>query len=274
LDSNNIEANKMLGELYYSLFNEQINISDSSSERLRYYASSVQLYYKKLYKLKNQTIETSRYPLIQVLNYLGDKIQSDQFENIRLDSSNLYFPVELFAELPNDWRTNYKLDVIWKINVTSFVINWYSGQLEALKEPRLINNSSDKQIFRFTWLRSFNNPIAIRIEKWQGKVNICWKLCNGAGGNIPGDLIIDKRKELTEKEWQDFSTLLQNIDFWNIKTVKEENGNDGSQWILEGIDKNNYHVVDRWTPRGSDYQKCCLYLLDLTDLNIKTDDIY
>ena len=75
---------------------------------------------------------------------------------------------------PNDSATFYfKTKQNWQdttINaVDSFVNSWYSKMLFALQEPVLKNYNGDKEIYRFTWLRTFNHPISVRLEK-QGDV--------------------------------------------------------------------------------------------------------
>lgn len=43
---------------------------------------------------------------------------------------------------------------------------------------------------------------------------------------------------------------IRNSNFWNLPTEKtDDNGMDGSEWIIESIKDNNYHLVIRWTPR-------------------------
>jgi hypothetical protein len=106
-------------------------------------------------------------------------------------------------------------------------------------------------------------------------VILYWKLCNGAGGYEPGDLIINRSKELSSKEWNEFNSMIKQSSFWTSKSVVNEIlGTDGAQWILEGINMGNYQVVDRWTPCENDFKKCCLYLLNMTDLNIPKGEIY
>lgn len=53
-------------------------------------------------------------------------------------------------------------------------------------------------------------------------------------------------------------------------------GNDGAEWILEGVNGGRYHVVDRWTPGAGAYREACLYLLKISDLGIDeaSQDLY
>ena len=44
-------------------------------------------------------------------------------------------------------------------------------------------------------------------------------------------------------------------------------GRDGSQWVLEGVRDNRYHIVDRWSPENSEYREACTYLLKLSGMD-------
>ena len=175
----------------------------------------------------------------------------------RIDSNLFYFPTKMFSNNSN------------LPSLRNFKVNWYSKQLIALKEPIIFSDTSKKEIYRFTWLRSFHNPIAIRMETLGNVYRLYWKLCSGAGGYAPGELIIDKQKIVDKNTWDEFIILLDEIDFWELNTEEEVLGSDGAEWIIEGKRLNQYQVVDRWTPNhDSKYFKCCDFLIKLTDLVI------
>ncbi len=154
-------------------------------------------------------------------------------------------------------------------------MNWYSKQLIALKEPIIFSDTSKKEIYRFTWLRTFHNPIAIRIERLGNDYTLYWKLCDGAGGYAPGKLIVDKQKIVDKNIWDAFIKLLDQINYWKLNTFEEFMGTDGAEWILEGKSLNRYQVVERWTPNHeSKYFNCCDFLYKLTDLLVPEKDKY
>jgi hypothetical protein len=187
------------------------------------------------------------------------------FENVfsLIDSNLFYFPTKMF------------LDTSDLPSLRNFRVNWYSKQLIALNEPIIFSDKSPKEIYRFTWLRSFHNPVAIRLERLGNDYKIYWKLCNGAGGYAPGKLIIDKQKVIDENTWDVFMRLLDQINFWKLNTTEEVMGTDGAEWIIEGKKSKQYQVVDRWTPNhDSGYFKCCDFLINLTDLKISERDKY
>lgn len=161
--------------------------------------------------------------------------------------------------------------------ITPFENKWFSEQLTALNEPVIFNNrlANNDETYRFTWLRSFHHPIAVRVEKRDQKYMLYWKMCDGAGGYKPGKLILNKSKTLSKQQWDSFGELLKKVNFWNVATKNAIPGNDGAQWILEGMHGESYRVVNRWSPDAKDdYYKCCDYLLDLTGIKISAQDKY
>lgn len=279
LDSVNVEAIYTLGKLYYELFIKEFK-KDKKKTNLDYYSSSAIKYFSTLCNLNDGFKEPLKYPLIQLANYNRDLKKKQLYESYKIQSS--YFPISAFVDLPSDWKTNYTVNVINFVSDSEFKvsgvepalfdINWYAEHLNALEEPVLINSLSTK-VFRFTWLRTFHNPIVIGLENQNDSITLYWKVCDGAGGYVPGKIVENKSKVLTIKEWNDFESSLNSINFWNLPTTQSGIlGTDGAQWILEGKELGKYHVVDRWS--GGTIESVCLKLLELTDLKIKQDDIY
>ncbi len=269
LDNTNKEALYMLGKKYYELFLKEYK-KNKKKENLDYYARNSISYLSDLCAIDKRNKETMKYPLIQLTNYLGDDKGNKEFKSYNYQSS--YFPIVAFSGLPMDWDTNYSIDVIWGIESAVFSLNWYSGHLKALDELAL-SDSLPLKIFRFTWLRTFHNPIVIGIENMNDTIKLYWKVNDGAGGYEPGKIIEDKSKILTLKEWTGIVDKINAIDFWNLPSTENEIlGTDGAQWILEGKELGKYHVVDRWS--GGEIGKICLELISLTDLKIKEGDIY
>ena len=180
------------------------------------------------------------------------------------DSSHFYFPLETFK------------DTALFDGYDTFVVSWYSEHLFAMKEPILFNNQNEFEIFRFTWLRTFHNPVVIRIQKNENQYQLIWKVCDGAGGYDPGNLVVDKKRIIREEEWNEFQEIIDSIDFWNLPTNEREIlGTDGSQWILEGAVQGKYHVIDRWTPHeNSPAYQLGNYLISISSLKIDEENKY
>lgn len=279
LDSLNTEALYTIGKLYYGLFIKEFNTNKEKANLDNYSSNAIQ-YLSILGNQNDRYKEALKFPLIQLANYYGDINKVQLYESYNMQAS--YFPISAFVVLPTDWKTNYTVNVIDFVSGSEFKvlgvesalfhINWYSSHLNALYEP-VLSDSLPAKVFRFTWLRSFHNPIVIGLVHINDSITVYWKVCKGAGGYEPGKIIKDKSKMLSIKEWEDFVASINSVDFWNLPTMETGFwGTDGAQWILEGKEYGKYHVVDRWS--GGEIEKVCLKLLELTDLSIEQDDIY
>ncbi|WP_207532986.1 hypothetical protein [Desertivirga arenae] len=194
---------------------------------------------------------------------------NSKFETLRMpsDSTTLYFR----TKSETDEKTSDALD--------TFRNQWYSEMLFSLKEPVLYNYKGDKEIYRFTWLRTFHHPVAVRLEKEGEEIKLFLKVCDGAGGYKPGTLLNDKCLAITVDSFSKLKKKIDKADFWKQPTLSEERlGTDGSEWIIEGIKDNNYHLVRRWTPvkeEVSGFRAIGEYLIELSELGEKeTEKFY
>lgn len=197
-----------------------------------------------------------------LLLHIGCNGQSPQTVN-KKDNIPYYFPLEVFTD-----SGSY-------VNSGRLEVKWYSRHLFALNEPILYSDKSDNESYRFTWLRSFHDPVAIRIERNKDSYTLFWKQSDGSGGYEPGKIIVNQQKTIDKKTWDSFLDKLTGIDLWQLPSNEKNWGRDGALWILEGKTPLKYHVVVRWTPgKRSKYYKACDFLIKLTDLKIKGDDKY
>ena len=151
-------------------------------------------------------------------------------------------------------------------NLDGFVRAWYSSQLCAMGEPRLAApDSSDRTVVRFLWLRSFDPGIAIRATRASDTYQLTAIRLNGAGGYSPGSVDLRKERTLSASEWSRVSAALHRSNYWALPTSDRSNdGLDGSQWIVEVVDGEQYHVVDR--RMGRDVAAIGKVLLELARL--------
>ena len=278
LDSLNVESIYSLGKLCYELF---INEFKSAKEKttLDFYSANAIEYFSTLCNQNEELKETLRFPLIQLANYNKDLDMKQLYESYKIQSS--FFPMAAFIDLPSDWQTNYAVNVIDFVSASEFKVsgvesalfhvNWYASHLNALDEP-ILCDSLPAKVYRFTWLRTFHQPVVIRLENFNDTVTLYWKVSDGAGGYEPGKIIVNNSKVITLEKWNDFVANVNSINFWNLPTTQSGLGTDGAHWIFEGKELGKYHVVDRW--HGGTIESVCLKLLELSDLKIKKDDIY
>lgn len=188
--------------------------------------------------------------------------------NKRFDD-DIYFPVGIFAPLEGGMN---------------WLVKAYSSSLAAMQEPPL-SSSKDKntETYRFLWLRSFHEPVSIRLYRVKNQNYMTVKQLPSSGivqnGQtiFPKNLTINETRPVSDAEWERFQELLKKSDFWSMPTEDGKlPGTDGARWLLEGIKFNKYHVVNRQSPEQGDYREACIYLLRISGLKIdeSKDELY
>jgi hypothetical protein len=261
-DSTNLETLSLLGRSYYTLFTEKNAV---------YYARESRLHFSRAIRIDSQVFATLKYPVIQASMFLKDPDFVTAYEvadeepvvdSLNVPGSGWYFPMSSFLRLESDWRTNYAVDVVWRVDDATFVLNWYSNVLRSLREPLLFKKLNNSE-YRLTLLGAFDEPIVSRIVRTGNEHTLVYKHKEGSEPQWADELTVYESRRLTQQDWDKFKSLLEATDFWNMPTFNDRMGFDGSWWILEGVDNGKYHVVHRWTPQSDNYQKCGLFLLDL-----------
>jgi len=156
-----------------------------------------------------------------------------------------------------------------------FLVEWYEKYLAAMGESALsVRREEPAEVYRFLWLRSFHNPMAVRVWRTsEGRfISVKELRFKSFGDNEDADdyklgkLIADDTRPLRAEEWDEFTRLLEGACYWNLAARRDTDGEDGARWILEGARDGRYHVVDEWTPQSGAYREACLHLLKLSGL--------
>jgi len=141
-----------------------------------------------------------------------------------------------------------------------FRADWYSKRLAAFQEPSIWEMSQQApavEVYRFLWLRSFHNPISVRLNVANdGTGLLTSKETNGKGGYEPETLIRNTAATLSTEQTQWFLRRLDDGGFWKLPArlqVPERTYHlDGAQWIMEASKDGHYQIVDRWSPPPDD----------------------
>ena len=180
---------------------------------------------------------------------------------------SIYFPAGILGE---DARED------------NFKIEWYSKFLTAMHEPSLCEASKTQktQTYRFLWLRSFHQPVSVRLEvNRDGTALLTTKITSGNGGYEPRRLIVNRTQRLTREHTSWVLDRIEELKFWSLPTNPprhpNEIGVDGAQWIFEGAKDGAYHVVDRWSPEKDEIHALgIMMLIDLAKLKLLYQDVY
>jgi hypothetical protein len=154
----------------------------------------------------------------------------------------------------------------------SYRSEWYSSHLRAMSEPVLAAPTTTRT-YRFTWLRSFHHPIAIRIVSGPGQPKVIAVELDGAGGYDPGKVLRRKEVALSPDEFKQLEEFVHSQDFWSLPSHEKSFGLDGAEWIIEGA-ADNYHVVVRWSPESGPVRRLGEHFISVAGWKVEPDDFY
>lgn len=183
----------------------------------------------------------------------------------------------------------------------NYSTSFYTYYLNAMKEPSLMpqENGKEKFALRFLWLRSFHDPIAIRVWKEGENYHIRGVKMDRLTDKSPVQLTKDVARKLGKEEWLQIAKLSEPPDTWKPLNKEEgvelSRGFDGADWIFEKSSGEEHAMIDLWCPQGHDaetykkkgvnisrvtvrdfsvYVRLGLLLLKLTELTPEEKDIY
>jgi hypothetical protein len=141
--------------------------------------------------------------------------------------------------------------------LSEFEAQWYGKSLERMKEPRLTDftNDSSVELYRIMILPTWGNSIVVRVRKNGDVYSLSARRLNGQAGYDPGILAEAKNVELTASDARSLDALIWNLHFFQLPTTDDGRGNDGDEWVLEGVAHGKYHVVTRWCATSYDPEK-------------------
>jgi hypothetical protein len=123
------------------------------------------------------------------------------------------------------------------------------------------------ETYRFLWLRTFHNPVAVRVFRRGDSYGLEAVILDGSGGYDPGHVSRRVTKALSRDQWRTVRLRLEEMQLWQMPThASEIAGHDGSQWIVEGRRDGRYHFVDRWSGKDG-LEPVGRLFLDLAGLN-------
>jgi hypothetical protein len=156
--------------------------------------------------------------------------------------------------------------------VTAFESKWFGKSLERMNEPRLPGFAKDvnANVYRIMILPTWGNPIVVRVQGHGELYSLSARRLDGQGGYDPGKLVEAKDIELGADDSKSLAALIQNLNFFQLSSDDGFLGNDGDEWILEGVSQGKYHVVVRWCADSYDPEKrkltaflaLCKFILD------------
>ncbi|XHR28657.1 MAG: hypothetical protein ACFUZC_22410 [Chthoniobacteraceae bacterium] len=152
--------------------------------------------------------------------------------------------------------------------------SFYTAYLKAMGEPSLMMPTKPQNDFalRFTWLRSFHDPIVIRIWQQGDHYQIRAVQLEKQKDDSPGPISKDQTRQLTKREVSQIKHFLRTKEFWKplneVEATLMSGGCDGSKWIFEQADKQKFQMIDLWSPTDFSPEKPWLLDLKKSGLNL------
>lgn len=156
--------------------------------------------------------------------------------------------------------------------LSAFENAWYSTFLAAAAEPSLHAQTTGKDTgairqVRFTWLRSFDPPVTIRIVMERTGYRLIARELSGAGGYDPGTVARTVDRVLTRDERKTIDGVLAPALFQPHKADCSI-ALDGAQWIFEMAQGHAYAMGQRHSPGDGGFREAGLAMIALTGWDV------
>jgi len=125
------------------------------------------------------------------------------------------------------------------------LVYWYSREMFSVGERPLWPPAPERIIYRLTLIGAFTGTtsVSLTLDK-QGAGQIRMTSVDPSNSHKQ----VSESTTVSANQVTGFVSALDSADFWNMPTEGGPRGNDGAEWILEGVQRGSYHVVSRWCP--------------------------
>ena len=198
------------------------------------------------------------------LKSLALELQSEILALEGASKTKPYYPALVFGE------TSRRHDMI---------ADWYAATLRSMDQGPIYgtNDTNDEQTYRFLWLRSFHDPITLKLSIFaSGDALLTVNVLQNPGIEEWQDKLWVQEIQIEREMVASFLNTLDEINYWNLPSADADKSmqHDGAQWILEGKDGDKYHVVDRWSIGEDEIKMACLKLIEFSGLELSEEEIY
>ena len=121
---------------------------------------------------------------------------------------------------------------------------WSSDVLYRLHEPDFAGYKGAGDFIRFIWIRSFENPVVIRVNRFSDTVYANIKELGRKGQEL--SIVKDTLIMLEPENWKQFAGPLEQHRFWDNVPEPVSEAMDGATWYLESKSGERYRVIESW----------------------------
>jgi hypothetical protein len=158
-----------------------------------------------------------------------DVVNDKMLKGVPIDSMVKYFPYDTS-----------------KINPT-VLENWGNEVLFRLREPLLNTYTGNGNFLRLTWLRAFENPIVVRVNRFGDTSYVNLKELKIKQNPADKPIILkDTIINIEKEKWDEILLSVNQNSFWQSIYPDTSFNKDGATWFLECRIDNRYKVIQRW----------------------------
>lgn len=288
LDSTNAEINYLLAKEYYadfltpyykSEFGIGLKVSDDEARTPVVKRNSVlpksavnALYYlQNVVKYGSDSLKMIVYFPIQQLKYHLYKVNPEPLSLPKRIYERYIYPPWYYANLKAGWYKDLSENYI-------FLIEWSSEQIysmgrfyKSINEPPLMNKKNQKsdEIIRFSWFRSFQSTVFVRLDKTGNDILLSWKEISW-NNQLRKEVVRNGKKHISSSDYNSFSTWLEKSGFDTYTTYQYYPMLDGKTWVMEKLRGDKFKVYHSNEPPEL-FIKACYLLVSFTDIDLTHD---
>jgi hypothetical protein len=134
---------------------------------------------------------------------------------------------------------------------------WLEKKLSIMKEPILKAQKGENEyfVFRILYLPTWDNPIAVRIEKKGDHIVKRSVRLTGRAGSETAEIEKEKEVEISNDDFKRFLNDLKKSGIMKLPAKDDVDGFDGEEMVIEIIQEAKYFLFIRWSPRYKSEQR-------------------
>jgi len=288
LDSTNADINYSLAQAYYYDFLRPyyklkfgIGIKPSDDEAKKptikrqsvLPASAVNAlhYLQNVEKQGSDSLKMIAYFPIQQLRYHLYKVKPEPLYYPRRVSDISIYPPWYYANLKTDWHKdlseNYMILIEWSADAIYSMGRFYQSINEFPLMHRKIK--ANQEIIRFSWFRSFQSTIFVRLDKTGNDIVLSWKEISWSD-SLKKKVVRNGKRHISLPDYKSFSKRLDYSGFDRYAVYEYFPMFDGKTWVMERLQGDKFKVYQSNEP-PDDFVKACYLLVSFTDIDLTHD---
>jgi len=288
LDSTNADINYLLAKAYYTdflrpyyIFKFGIGVKPSDDDvkeppkkLLPFLPASSRAalhYLQNIVKYGSDSLKMIAYFPMQQLRYHLYKAKPEPLHYPNQLSESYIYPPWHYANLNVGWykdlSENYMMLIEWSANAIYSMGRFYQSMHEFPLMHRKI--PANQEIIRFTWFRSFQSTIFVRLDKTGNDIALNWKEISW-NDSLKKKVVRTGNRRISSTDYTSFTKWLDYSGFDRYGVYTYYPMFDGNTWVMERLQGDKFKVFQSNVP-PEDFVKACYLLVSYTDIDLTHD---